>query len=629
MRTLIRATCLLAILLNMPALAQRVSQTAPAPSHTITAPGLQRPPVDHPEKAAGTIEGFVYWDASHFSHVPAGSCSGLAVTVSVRNSSSSGPFPTYTTLGTLSNNFKYVGQVKAFLAGGKIEVYEVCTYGYDHLPAGLDLQVKLTVTQPGVFAPVAVPKVGILEPIQISNAQCNMLPRIVNPTFSDLAAHWSSCQNMAYDVNFMMVAPPQPPLAKSGGGGMLSASGSVPVEKAPGPTGTPLLKNPAPTGTPLLKQSGAIGTPSLINPGPINSPTNAPGATVKAGSAGGPMNGTKPGTTAQLNPQQLPPKGAPPVIGAGGAASQPWQNWSAAQNPIEPGGSAHSVLCSIAACPQLKPAITGYDVTSVFTPGGKLVLQGTNFNSPDGQPGSIVLKIGSKGGLTVAHPGTGFRQPYVERQVTVLGWADSHVSGQIPRDISGVMDGTATVEVWRHDGVKSDPFAVQFKATKDLQILPITDVTVSPGDCYTSTNLNLCNNWSDSSQLTIPSDIHPQPSIFGAHILFMDVYKVRIPGHDMFNFSLENGWELANVVSLGNLAPFWAPYFPPEVGVQYFSPKDSVKVKVGAGCKDYDDAYSIHGSLTAGQAIVGWDTSCSFEYYAYIHITGPKGVPWK
>jgi hypothetical protein len=57
MRTLIRATCLLAILLSMPASAQRVSQTAPAPNRNITAPGLQRPPGDHPE-AAGSVEGY-------------------------------------------------------------------------------------------------------------------------------------------------------------------------------------------------------------------------------------------------------------------------------------------------------------------------------------------------------------------------------------------------------------------------------------------------------------------------------------------------------------------------------------------------------------------------------------------
>jgi hypothetical protein len=225
MRTLIRATCLLAILLDIAASAQRVSPAAPAPNRTITAPGLQRPPVDHPGNAAGTIEGFVYWDASHFSHVPAGSCSGLAVTVSV-GSSSGGPLTAYTPLGTLSNNFKYVGQVKEFLAGGKVNVYDVCTYGYDQVPVGPDLQVKLTVTQPGAFSPVAVPQVATLGPIKIINGQCNMLPRVANPTASDLFAHWSSCQNMAYDVNFAMHMAPRNPNADGGGGSITVFSGS-------------------------------------------------------------------------------------------------------------------------------------------------------------------------------------------------------------------------------------------------------------------------------------------------------------------------------------------------------------------------------------------------------------------
>ena len=151
MRTSLGAICLITIVLYMPGSAQRVSQTAPMPNRTITAPSAQRPAGgDHPESTAGTIEGFVYWDAHQFSHVPAGSCSGLAVTVAV-GSSSGGPLVAYTPLATLTNNFKYVGQVKEFLVGGKVNVYDVCTYGYDHVPVGPDLQVKLTVTQPGVF----------------------------------------------------------------------------------------------------------------------------------------------------------------------------------------------------------------------------------------------------------------------------------------------------------------------------------------------------------------------------------------------------------------------------------------------------------------------------------------------
>jgi len=217
-----------------------------SPNPNITAPGPQRhgPPAQQQPQAPGTrasqpiarlqangnVEGFVYWDTSKLTHKPAGSCSGLAITVSV-GSNSGGPLTAYTPIGTLSNNFKYVGQVKEFLAGGKLTVYDVCTYGFDKVPVGPNLQVKLTVTDPYAFSPYAQPQSGILGPIQIINGQCNMLPRITNPTAADLLGHWGTCQNMAYDVNFPMAIPYRPPLtaitppANSGGqSGILSGT---------------------------------------------------------------------------------------------------------------------------------------------------------------------------------------------------------------------------------------------------------------------------------------------------------------------------------------------------------------------------------------------------------------------
>jgi hypothetical protein len=286
MRTLLSAICLLVILVNMPASAQRVSPTAPMPNRTIATPSSHRPGADHPESTAGTIDGFVYWDANHFSHVPAGSCTGLAVTVSV-GSSSGGPLVAYTPLATLTNNFKYVGQVKEFLVGGKVNVYDVCTYGYDHVPVGPDLQVKLAVTQPGVFSPVAVPQFAILGPIKIINAQCNMLPRITNPTVSDLLAHWGSCQNMAYDVNFVMHTAPRAQFSADGGGtitpagsdtqrGMLSSSFQQGMLAG---AGSPTQSQPA--------NGGLLGNKGSRAP----APTTATSA-----------------SRVELNPQPLPPR---------------------------------------------------------------------------------------------------------------------------------------------------------------------------------------------------------------------------------------------------------------------------------------------------------------------------------
>lgn len=51
-----------------------------------------------------------------------------------------------------------------------------------------------------------------------------------------------------------------------------------------------------------------------------------------------------------------------------------------------------------------------------------MVLQGARFNSADGTPGQIVLKIGNKFSMQVIHFGgpqvIAYRQLYVERQLT-------------------------------------------------------------------------------------------------------------------------------------------------------------------------------------------------------------------
>jgi hypothetical protein len=268
------------IVLTCAGLAAQVSPTMPPPNRNMTGPSAHGSPGVHPESVAGTIEGFVYWDVNTVRHTPANSCSGLAITVSV--GSSGGPFTAYTPLGTLSNNFKYVGEVKEFLVGGKVNVYDVCTYGYDKVPVGPDLQVTLTVAQSGAFLPPAFPQFATLGPINIINAKCNMLPRIVNPTASDLATHWSSCQNKAYDVNFVMLKTPRqqlglasPPPGTSGSqGGMLS---SAPRQGMLSPGATP-----SGTQTPSNPASQRMGI----------MPTDRPGS----------------GGTVELNPQPFPPR---------------------------------------------------------------------------------------------------------------------------------------------------------------------------------------------------------------------------------------------------------------------------------------------------------------------------------
>lgn len=241
---------------------------------------------------AGTVEGFVFWDTASISHNPASSCSGLAVTVAVGNSSG-GKSNAYDSLATLTNNFKFVGQVKQFVTGGKIKVYDVCTYGYGHVPVGPDLRVTViaegsSLSQAGPFSPASVPKIDPIGPINIINGQCNMLPRIMNPTASDLFAHWGSCQNMAFDVNFMMEPEQQAP---SNGG-----KAGPPATR----TQKGMLNNEPPQG---MLASGA------------GSHTQTPSTEVGLLGNHGISAPPTPGSKVELNPQPLPPKakGVPPV----------------------------------------------------------------------------------------------------------------------------------------------------------------------------------------------------------------------------------------------------------------------------------------------------------------------------
>jgi hypothetical protein len=255
-----------------------VGQQRPKPpAGPAPVPRIARAQAPIPAPYAGTVEGFVYWDANAIAHQPPSSCGGLAVTVSV--GSPTGPFESYKPLGTLSNNFRYVGRVRG-VVNGQVVTYDACIYAYDHVPVGPDLQVQLTVTQPSAFSPVVTPQFGTLGPVKIVNGQCNMLPKVVPSSISDLTAHWGSCQNRVYYVNFALLHPQMLHAlsAGSGSGGMLLGSGNAPGMKNPGPLGSPLSRQSSPAGTPALRQPGPTGTPTSKDPGPIATPgLKAPG----------------------------------------------------------------------------------------------------------------------------------------------------------------------------------------------------------------------------------------------------------------------------------------------------------------------------------------------------------------
>jgi hypothetical protein len=249
-------------------------QQPPSPRAVSPANAIAKAPAPvMPAPNAGDVEGFVYWDATTITHKPAGTCTGLAVSVSAAGS----PYNTI----AIGNHFKYAGQVKGFLVGGKIAVYDVCIYAYDHQPVGPQLQAQLVITDRNAFSSAVAAQNPIVTPITIINAQCNMLPPIVPSSVGDLTAHWGSCQNRAYDVNFALVPKLQVVGSSGASGGMLSSVNSGAVN--PGPTQSP--------------SRGMLA--GARDPGPVQSSSGG----IAGGGHSGPGNGAD-----DLNPQPFPPK---------------------------------------------------------------------------------------------------------------------------------------------------------------------------------------------------------------------------------------------------------------------------------------------------------------------------------
>lgn len=264
--------------------AQSVSPTMPPPNRNITAPGPQRH--DAPQQRAnplpgakapqpilraagdGVIAGYVWWDGSTTSHIPAKNCSGLSITVSAGSPSQSSPtLEQFTPIGTYTNNFTYVPN---------IGTEGVCAFAVHQMPVGRDLQVKLDVSTATAFSPVSAPAVAI-TPIKIINGKCNNLPPAV-PSPSLLTSNWWTCGNYAYNVNFALR-----PSAH-----MMSGSGG---------TGNAPLSPNARQG--LLSNSGPRG---MLNGG--IAPSGSGGMTAAVAQGGGIQN---PGGKVALNPQPLPP----------------------------------------------------------------------------------------------------------------------------------------------------------------------------------------------------------------------------------------------------------------------------------------------------------------------------------
>ena len=266
------------------ALAQQVRRlptTATPIVSNVTAPRTQNRPNLQGRPAEGVVEGFVYWDNSAIKHIPPNSCSGLSVTVS------GGGAPLITTTDT----FAYMAN-----AGNNV----VCRYGVKGLPVERSLQVQANITL-SAFSPAVLLSAGS-QTVTITAGFPACAPGgPVNPSPSDLSSGWSSCANIASNVNFVLVPA----------GGLTRPFGKrVP----PSPGGSPIKLNQRPNNGALLlpkSQKVLLGSGSVGNGG-----SGAPNATKTADS---------------LNPQPYPPKRTSTVNGGATAGSSAVQSQEAEQ----------------------------------------------------------------------------------------------------------------------------------------------------------------------------------------------------------------------------------------------------------------------------------------------------------
>ena len=514
--------------------AAQVSQTAPAPNRSIGAPAPQRhqppqgpqplPPGTRAPRpimqspGAGTIEGFVYWDTGTFTHTPASSCAGLSLTVSVANGLG-GPFKGgFTPLPTVSNNFKYVGQVKAFLHGGKMLTYDVCTYAYDHLPVGPQLKVEIGTGVVRAFWPIPAPQPSILGPITIINGKCNMLPHTTTPTLSDLTAQWSSCQNMAMDVNFVLHDSKimQIQSANVGGSspsaqrGMLS---SAPQQGMLAP-GNP--QNGSTANNVQSNQSTKIASPgsnwksnrfiasamshiSALTPANSMPGTNAGNSaliailrkqslaqSLLASSTASATNG---GSTQTLN-SQMSTNSSTPQIGAGQIMSSPESSSSGVSTartvlPTKLGTNVIPSQVCMVGIGAVDGQRSGVWFSPLSGPDGTFVIQGCGFGTTPGQIYLSGVHYASASSSS-APMGSSLAADQIGFLVASGNWSDRQIVAQIDANASGFYDtNNITLVIKTANGQLYQAAGFNFTAARTGQML--TAILKAPS-CWTSQN---------------------------------------------------------------------------------------------------------------------------------------------
>jgi hypothetical protein len=229
---------------------------------------------------------------------------------------------------------------------------------------------------------------------------------------------------------------------------------------------------------------------------------------------------------------------------------------------------------------------------SNITPGGTVAIKGCGFGSTKG---SFRLKL-------VDHKG-------VAKGVwlSIIDWTKTFVSGTIPADVLHVKDQAAQLLVVTKSNTKSNEVPVDFRATRDIKLLPMSDLTYFCSD-------NASSNWCDGDLFShSPFCLTPfggaaGTSAAGRHYTCHNWWDDD-SGTDVHFAVLKNGWV---VHSFG-----WTEH----------TSRDGVE-----GVCSQVQPYNYKTGISLASVTVDWIT-CNYHglvmYDMDISITGFAGVPHK
>jgi hypothetical protein len=655
--------------------AQTVPATMPPSVPNLMAPAQQQEPhtgarpssqipvaqTQLPAPYPGTIEGFVYWDTTSFSHNPPQTCNGLTVTVLT------GSQPGSSQLGTAGvNNFKYVGQVGNFA---------VCTYAFNKVPTGQNLQVQVGVATPSGFSP-APPAPAPINSVNIINGQCANLWSLSPSSVSDLARHWWTCNNFAYNVNFVLqgsrmmsptpvtLLPASAQITGSGqtnsgpllsgnsasSGGLLSGNAVhtvAPVAAVPPPTSLPppsgvtnrnLGTTRVTTRLPV-KLSPPKQGPKITNPKTSGSNSAIIAVLEKQKQAAVaeatqmklkmPSTGTQVGT--QVGPMQtMSATGGTPRVPSV-AASAP----SAVAAVNSSSTNSNSLISKVGLAPSESIALvctqdpTMRVITVSGGPGPAIFTQDSNYNFYT-ITGCSFGEMGTNSKIYIYYQGT-FREDFKIQQ-----WSDNWIKFSLDPNLKGVDDqNNLTLVVQREDGTEAAKNGYQFYAARDKVLLPKVPRQYFSLDQFRPDNA-ITNTWTPTYTSASSGSVAPNMAGLTAEVhwdLSTGQNGAVLGGDDLYDFS-----KLHSTFALDSASLQWSDLSCTDPNYnQYLTSKTNWDIdwNGNSGIKvtwQGEQCNNTPGSCGGGGGL--FSTDC-FEnppvsnYGVDVWVVGPRGLdPW-